>query len=133
MKIILAGLEEYGLEGEYDLDRHPTGREMNRFRKEAEMTPSDLTDAVSGSGLDIIRLYAYTALARSGRVDLAAKILDIPLDRLGGIEVERDDEDEEQEDVEQLPPTSGSESNESELSSAGSSGRSSLGRSALPE
>jgi hypothetical protein len=131
MKIILSGLEQYGLEGEFDLDRHPTGREMNRFRKEAEMSPSELTDAVSGSGLDVVRLYAYTALARAGLVDAAAKVLDVPLDLLKGIEVETDDDDEQEEG--QLPPTLGSGSNESERSDAEPSGPSLSDCSALPE
>ena len=125
MRIILTGLGEYGLDGEYELDRHPTGREMNRFRKDAEMSPSDLTDAIANGAVDVVRLYAHTALSRAGRADLASKVMDVPLDLLAGIEVVDDSEgDDENADVVQahgvgaavdLPPTSGSASSESEL------------------
>lgn len=130
MKIILTGLGEFGLDGEYEMESHPTGRELNRFRKEAELSPSELTDAIQNGALDVVRMYAYTAIARGGNATLAAKILDVPLDRLAGIEVDAEDGDEE--DV-SLPPTSGSALDESASSNGEPSGASLSGGSALPE
>ena len=117
MKIILTGLEEFGLVGELDLDSGPTGREMNRFRKEAQISPSDLTDALANGAVEIVQLYVYTALQRAGNAAAAGRVLDIPLERLGGIELETDDE-EEVAAGEQLPPTVENESPESERPAA---------------
>lgn len=104
MKIVLTDLEDFGLSGELELDNGPTGREMNRFRKEAQISPSELTDAIKNGAVEVVQLYVYTALERAGQSIAAARVLDIPLERLGGIEIETD-EDEEVAADEQLPPT----------------------------
>lgn len=116
MKIILTDLEEFGLQGELDLETGPTGREMNRFRKEAQMTPSDLTDAISNGAVEVVQLYLFTALERAGQSLAAGRVLDIPLERLGGIEIETDDETDVEEVAaeKQLPPTPETASPESE-------------------
>jgi hypothetical protein len=131
MKIILKRLEEFGLDGEFDLDTHPTAHELNRFRKEAGYSPSELSDALN-SGLDVVRLYAYVALQRAAQPTLASKVFDLPLDVLKGIEVEGVDDDAE-EGEQELPPTSGSGSSESELSEDEPSGPNSPESSALPD
>lgn len=113
MKIVLTDLDEFGLTGELELDQGPTGREMNRFRKEADMTPSDLTDALKNGAVEVVQLYLYTALQRAGNPIGAGRVLDIPLERLDGIEIETDDEEEDAAGK-QLPPTQESESPESE-------------------
>lgn len=127
MKIILNGLEKFGLTGEYELDPGPTGREMNRFRKEAELSPSELTDAIANGSLDIIRMYAFVALERSDRAALAGTVFDVPLELLGGIQVEIDDEEAPADPL--LPPTSGLASNGSEPESEPRSLTTSSGRS----
>ena len=116
MKIILTDLDEFGLEGALELEQGPTGREMNRFRKEAQITPSDLTDAIKNGAVEVVQLYVFTALERAGKP--AGQVLDIPLERLGGIEIETDDEAEEVAADEQLPPTRVTGSDESESDGA---------------
>lgn len=113
MKIILTNLEEFGLTGELDLDHGPTGREMARFRKEAQMTPSDLSDALQNGAIELVQLFLYTALQRNGDSIAAERVLDIPFEKLKGIEMEKDDDTEEVAADKQLPPTSENESPES--------------------
>lgn len=116
MKINLQGLEAYNIPaGEFELAPGPTGREMNRFRREAELTPAELTNALEGGGLDVVRLYAYVALERGGHPLEAPNVLDIPFEELRKISAIREPGDPGEEGIDpKLPPMSGLASSESE-------------------
>lgn len=141
MQINLTGLDENGfpgLDGEYHLDPQPNLRELTRFRKEAGLSPSEMLEILSGTSLELLPLYVYTALQRRGQADLASKVFDIPFDLWGGadfkgdVEPEADGGDGGEEDESKLPPPPGSDENESENYDDESSGRTSLDSSALP-
>jgi hypothetical protein len=113
--IITPELAQYGIPaGEYELATHPIYPELQRFRKAAGYTPSELDDALK-SGTDILRLYTYTALLRSDQHASAANVFNLPLDVLGEIDADLEDGDEPVEGDE-LPPTLRSESPESDSS-----------------
>ena len=132
MKINLQGLEAYNIpSGEYDLQPGPTGREMNRFRREAELTPAELTNALEGGGLDIVRLYAYVALERGGHPLEAANVLDIPFEDLRKIKAIQEPGDPSEEEIDpKIPPTLGLALNGSEPEDAQPAGTTSVAPSA---
>ena len=111
MKIRLTGTGEFNLDGEYELEPHPNTRELTRFRKEAGMSPSEVADALSLGGIEVVPLYVYTALQRQGRSADAVRVLDVPFDVWAGADLDKkgadaeDPDEQAEEEPEQLPPT----------------------------
>lgn len=137
-RIQLTGLAEFGLDGEYELEPQPNTRELTRFRKEAGISPSELTEILSVGSLELLPLYVYTALQRQGKGDLASRVLDVPFDLWTGADTTDDAAidgltgEESEEDETNLPPTPGSGDNENGYDDGERSGLSSLASSALP-
>jgi hypothetical protein len=110
MQIKLEGLARYGLDGEYELDPQPNMHEFTRFRKAAGLTPSEMTDVITGGGLELLPLYVYTALWRAGKPAEAAMVFEVPFDMWGGADLLANGTDPAgQEDDAELPPETGSD------------------------
>lgn len=124
MKIRLEGTGDFGLDGEYELEPQPNMREFTRFRKEAELSPSEMTDIITNGGLEVLPFYIYTALHRAGRGDEAGRVLDMPYDLWGGSKIDQDD-GEPDDDEADLPLPIGSGEPETGSGAPSSSGRTS--------
>lgn len=108
MKIILKDTGHEWLDGEHVLDPPPSTRETVRFRKELGMSPSEMTDALSGS-IEVIPFYLYTVFQRDDRGEDALRVLDLPISVWGNAKRVDSSDDEAEEAT--LPPPSGLASN----------------------
>jgi hypothetical protein len=91
------------LDGDYEVDRFPTTRELVAFRKDAGLSPKELQEVFEEGGVEQLPMFAWVSQFRKGRLDLAAQVLDLPYDQWGGIKAEGDEDEPED-------PTSGSAS-----------------------